>query len=153
MASRRSVVILISIAAFAMAVACSDSDTAGDLPVATPTSEETPAIRAENERGEAPIFWRTTDPFDSLPAGLASKVVFRITNGYEEDTLHILAQPEAGGPDVEFDASKVDPGNLEPPGAYYALNLDLPEPGAWQVTVLAGDDQVSIRIEVVPSEG
>lgn len=153
MASRRSVVILISIAALAMAVACSDSDTADDLPVVTPTSEETPAIRAENEQGEAPIFWRTTDPVDALPAGLAWKVVFRITNGYEEESLRILAQPEAGGPDVEFEASKVDPGDLEPPGAYYAFSLDLPEPGPWQVTVLAGDDQVIIPIEVVPSEG
>ncbi len=153
MASRRSVVILISIAVLAIAVACSDSDTADDLPLATPTSEETPAIRAENEQGEAPIFWRTTDPFESLPAGLAVKVVFRITNGYEEKSLRVLAQPEAGGPDIEFEESKVDPGDLEPPGAYYVFNLDLPEPGAWQVTVLAGDDQVIIPIEVVPSEG
>ena len=153
MASRRSVVVLLSFMALALAAACSDSDTAGDLTAATPTSEGTPAIPAENEQGEAPIFWRATDPFDSLPVGAGSKVVVRITNGYEEETLRIVAQPEAGGPDVAFDASKVDPGDSEPPGAYYAFNLDLPELGAWQVTVLAGDDQVTIPVQVVPSEG
>ncbi len=153
MASPRSVVVLLSIVALASAAACSDSGTIGDPAAATPTSEGTPAIRAENELGDAPIFWRTTDPFDALPADAGSKVVFRITNGYEEETLRIVAQPDAGGPAVEFEARKVDPGDSEPPGAYYALNLDLSESGAWQVTVLAGEDQVIIPIEVVPSEG
>ena len=80
-------------------------------------------------------------------------MVFRITNGYEEASIGILAQAAAGGPNVEFEASKVCPGDLTPPGAYYAFSLDLPEPGPWQITVLAGDDQVIIPIEVVPSEG
>jgi hypothetical protein len=135
-----------------VATACGDGDRDVDPEDPPATVEQIPDVRAENEQGEAPIFWRTTDPFESLPAGAGSKVVFRITNGYEEETLRIVAQPDAGGPAVEFEAAKVDPGDIEPPGAYYALNLDLSEPGAWQVTVLAGDDQVIIPFEVVPPE-
>ncbi len=83
MAARPSLLLLVSIVALVLAIACSDSDTASEPAGATPTSERTPAMPAENEQGEAPVFWRTTDPFDSLPAGAGSKVVFRITNGYE----------------------------------------------------------------------
>lgn len=137
--------------ALTLAVACSDSETAIEPAAATPTSEGRPAIRGENEQGQAPVFWRTTDPFDSLPFGARSKVVFRVTNGYEGATLSIVAQPKAGGQEVAFEAANVIPGDLEPPGAYYVLNLDLPEPGAWQLIVLAGEDQVMILVEVVPA--
>ncbi len=63
-----------------------------------------------------------------------------------------MARPEGGGQEITIEAAKVDPGDIEPPGAYYALNLDLPEPGAWQVTILAGEDQVIIPVEVVSAE-
>ena len=47
------------------------------------------------------------------------------------------------------------PGNSigeDAPGSYYPVPLELPEPGAWLLTVAAGDDQVIIPIDVTPAE-
>ena len=153
MVSRRSAGLLLSIVVLMLSVACSDNDIAGEPTAAAPTSDETPAFQAENEQGKAPVFRRTTDNFASLRSDEPYKVVFRITNGYEAETLSIVARPDGSDEEVAFEAAKVDPGDLEPPGAYYAVNLDLPEPGAWQITVLAGEDQVIILVEVAPAEG
>ena len=52
---------------------------------------------------------------------------------------------------VEIVANRVQPGEGEGPGAFYAVNIDLPQPGRWQLTVLAGADEVNIPVEAGPS--
>ena len=137
--------------------ACGDGD-ANDL---EPTASEltatavggTPTVdtrTAASERGQEPVFWRTTDQFASLRAGEGYKVIFRVTNGYAEDTLSIVAEPE-GGEALEIVASRVQPGEGEGPGAFYAVNIDLPQHGRWQLTVMAGEDEVVIPVEAGPS--
>lgn len=125
-------------------------------PTATTTAEAagTPTAGATtqpNEAGTAPIFWRTTDNFRSLQAGQAGtgyKVVFRITNGYSEQTLRITARRVAGGQSLEFEAGRVQVGGGDRPGSYYATNILLPQPGRWDLTVVAGGDQVTIPVDV-----
>ncbi len=149
MALRRSAVLFISIVALAMAVACSDSDTAGDAPSATSTSEATPAAQAENEQGEAPIFWRTADNFASVQANESYKVLVRITNGYAENTLSMMVTRREDGLEVAIDSSISEPVGDELPGSYYPTFLSLPEPGTWDLTINAGEDQAIIEIAVL----
>lgn len=108
------------------------------------------------ETGSAPISWRTEDQFQSLRAGEPYKVLFRVTSGYDEETLRIVAeclscrgaaQPEA----MEFEASRAEPAGPEDAGSFYPFNLTLPQPGTWQVTVVAGGDEATITVQVGPS--
>lgn len=117
-------------------------------PSVTPATSPT-APSTASEAGETPIFWRTADGFASLEAGVGYKVVFRITNGYAEPALSIMAVPEDGGASEQFEAQQVQPGAGEAAGSYYAINIDLPRPGRWQLTVVAGADQATIHIEAV----
>lgn len=149
MASRRFVILLLSIAALALAVACSDSDTAEVPAAVTPTSEGTPATRAENEQGEAPVFWRTADNFASLGPDESYKVVFRITNGYAEDQLSMVAIRREDGRELVISSNIAEPVGDEPPGSYYPTFLVLPEPGTWDLTINAGEDQATIEI-IIP---
>ncbi|OGO51097.1 MAG: hypothetical protein A2148_06990 [Chloroflexi bacterium RBG_16_68_14] len=156
---RLSSVVALALLGLALLAACGDGGEDGAQPPAggptateeeagrTPDAARTPA----SEAGEAPVFWRTVDNFASLRAGEGYKVVFRVTNGYEEEALPIVAEPEGGGPEVEFEASRVEPGGEEAPGSYYAMNLELPEPGRWQITVSAGDDEATFTVEVKPA--
>ncbi|MCH8993716.1 MAG: hypothetical protein IH959_01960, partial [Chloroflexi bacterium] len=59
--------------------------TANDV-IAAPTIDDTgdDTGRQANELGEAPIFYAPLDGFESLRAGEPYKVLFRITNGYDE---------------------------------------------------------------------
>lgn len=98
-----------------------------------------------SESGEAPIFWRTADDFASLRAGEAYKVVFRITNGYTEDSLRIDAASDAGGA-LELEAIRSDVSE-DAPGSYYPLTFELLEPGDWRLTVFAGEDEVTIPLQ------
>ena len=105
------------------------------------------------EAGTAPVFWRTTDDFSSLREGAPYFVLFRITGGFDEQTLRVDAVPDAGEV-LELAPSRADPGNAEDPGSYYPLTLELPAPGDWQLTVFAGDDEatISVRVMAAPCE-
>lgn len=119
---------------------------------ATPTPDE--SLELPTEMGEAPIYWRTQDRFQSLQADEPYKVVVRLTSGYDEETLRIVAEQKPGrSGTVEFEARRAEPVSLEDPSSYYPFNLELPQPGTWVLTALAGDDQVSITVEVKPAAG
>jgi len=109
--------------------------------VATPTPFPT-------EAGADPVFWRTTDNFASLAAGTEYKVVFRITNGFAEQTLTVAADRIAGGQPIEFEGNLVTPVGGEASGSYYPVTILLPQPGAWELTVQAGADEVTIPVDV-----
>lgn len=138
-------------------VACDGNESDGK-----PTATEAVATEAAatstppllvSEAGETPIFWRTADDFASLRAGVQYKVLFRITNGYEEQTLVVVAEQKPGRTGaVEFEAGRADPAGEEAPGSYYPLGLMLPNAGRWIVIVRAGDDMVSFSIEVLPPD-
>ena len=100
------------------------------------------------EGGLEPIYWRTRDSFQSLVAGEPYKVVVRVTDGFEEESLVVTATGDAGE-DVTFTAKRTEVGEGEDPGSYYAFDLILPEAGIWQVTTNAGT--VEITIEVKPA--
>ena len=117
-----------------------------------PTSTPSEPIVPPSEAGEAPLFWRTEDRFASLQAGKGYKVLFRITNGYNAEMLRITAEPEGGGAPLELQANRAQPAGTEEPGSYYPLTLDLPAPGRWQLTVFAGDDEVTIPVEARPKD-
>ena len=134
--------------------ACGDGGGNGGEPTATavaaPNIDDT--IRQAGELGEAPIFYAPLDGFESLRAGEPYKVLFRITNGYDEDTLRIVATHDATGETVEFEALRAEPlGEDERPGTFYPVNLDLPEAGTWQLTILAGEADASFSVEVAPA--
>lgn len=142
--------------------ACGDGGGNGGDPTATanaaPTIDDTgddggdDTARQANELGEAPIFYAPLDGFESLRAGEPYKVLFRITNGYDEDTLRIAATHDATGETVEFEALLAEPlGEDERPGTFYPVNLDLPEAGTWQVTIVAGEADASFSVEVAPA--
>ena len=124
-------------AAFILAGACGDG--------ADVTDEPPSAI---SESGTAPVFWRTTDEFASLREGEPYKVLFRITGGFDEESLRIDAVP-AAGERLELEPSRADAGNAEDSGSYYPLTLELPAPGDWQLTVFAGDDEVAIAVQAL----
>ena len=149
----------------ALIAACGDGDDAGEptsLPP-TPTAQSalatpTEAPQLASEWGAAPIYWRTTaeDGLASLQVCvepcIGEKVIFRIANGYAEETLLVVAERESDGLRVEFESNRAVAED-ELPGSFYPFNLALPEPGAWRLTVVAGDDEVVIPIEVAATEG
>ena len=104
------------------------------------------------EAGQAPIYWRTQDNFQTLRVGEPYKVVLRVTNGYDEETLGIGAFPEGSDDGIGFTANRVDPIGPEGPGSFYVFNLELP-PGTWVLTVGAGGDEATITVEVKPAAG
>lgn len=150
--------------AASLLLACGDDNGYDDAtptepaPTATAPSEEptlppgTDATPGENELGAAPIFWRTLDGFASLRANEPYKVVFRVTNGYAEETLRIVAQKGNGAPPttMEIEANRVEAGAGEAPGSYYATNLVL-GPGPWQLLIFAGEDEVGLHVEAAPA--
>ena len=142
----------------ALLIACSDNeerDYAATVPSATPVSTPATATPAPlpNELGEAPVFWRTEDGFASLTAGVPYKIVLRVTNGYAEEAIEIVAQRGNGAPptSVGSTAERVEPGEGEAPGSYYTTNLELPE-GPWRLSVLAGEDTASLEVTAAPAD-
>ena len=94
------------------------------------------------------MFYGTLDEFETLLVGEPYKLLFRITNGYEEETLRIVARRGTGGEVIEFEALRAEPvGEEERPGTFYPFNLELPQPGTWQVTVFAGADEVTFPVQ------
>jgi hypothetical protein len=145
----RALLLAAAIVALALAPACRGGPSGATPTATTVTPTEMPARAAE--LGEAPIFYRPYDDFASLRAGEAYKVLFRITGGYAEDTLRIVAT-SAAGETLEFAPPRAEPvGEGDPPGSYYPFSLLLPEPGAWAVTVVAGEDTLTFGVEVKPA--
>lgn len=105
--------------------------------------------------GEAPVFWQPQDKeFQSLRVDEPYKVLFRITSDYDEKTLRIVAERNPGqSGTVEFEALLSEPTGEEAPGSYYPVSLELPKPGRWELTVLAGDDMVSFTVQVAGPAG
>ena len=143
----------------ALLAACNDGDDAGKPTGAppTPTAQSVTApppltTAAANESGEAPIFYRTFDRFETLRANERYLVVLRITNGYAEEKLVVVAERVADGLTAEFESLLSQPIGDEAPGSYYPVPLELPESGAWLLTIVAGDDEVVIPVEVAPDE-
>jgi hypothetical protein len=144
---------LLTLAALAGALGAA-CDGGGAPAGATPTATGAAATATSDasrpdELGEEPIFYRPLDEgFASLRAGEPYKILFRVTGGYAEDTLSIVATP-AEGEALEFEASRAEPaGEGDPPGSYYPFNLELPAAGTWAITVTAGDDETTFSVEV-----
>ena len=148
---------LLAVSAFA---ACSSGRSFSVQPTTTafaPTGQQIatpPAPRLDDELGLAPVFWRTLDQFDSLRADEPYKVVLRVTNGYDEETIRIMAKHELNrNGALEFEASLAEPAGQEGPGAFYPFNIDLPESGVWILTVFTGEGSASIIVDVKPASG
>ena len=148
---------LTSVIGLALLASCSGSNSGGSQPTARgPTATATAITTATAasgstptaaESGGEPVFWRTADNFTTVHAGAPYKVVFRITNGFHDDTLVVTANRVAGGQPLEFRGNRVQPAGEEAPGVYYPLNIELPQPGRWELTVMAGNDHVKIVID------
>lgn len=145
--------------ALTLFAACGSGDEGGEPTIGEPTAtaegeahtpDESPT--PGSEMGEAPIFWRTVDNFESVRSGEPYKVVLRVTNGYEEETLPVVASPEGSDEQLGFQAKRVEPVGPEAPGTFYHFLLDLPGPGRWQMMVVAGEDEVTIPVEVPSAE-
>ncbi len=153
-----------ALAALAIGVACDDGGSNGEstaTPEASATQAASPAGTAASnesldlpfETGEKPIFWRTYDQFESVQAEQAYKVVLRVTNGYAEESLPLVAQRSSGGATVEFEAQRAEPVGADEPGSYYVLSLAFPQPGSWELTATAGADEATVTVDVAPGGG
>jgi hypothetical protein len=117
-----------------------------DVTAATPvpTSPNGP-----NENGNAPIFWRTTDNFESVVAGKAYLVLFRIESGYDEPSLSVSTTcTDCAADDVTFVGTNSPPIGQDTPGSYYPISFSFPQAGQWELKVHAGDDEVVIPVNV-----
>lgn len=119
--------------------------TAPAIGPAPPTADEG-LLPEVAEVGEAPVFWRLGEP-QPMRADTDYKVVVRVTNGFDEETLRIVGSPVEGGEPVEFAARRAVPTGPDDPGSYYVFTLRLPAPGAWQV-IAHPDEEASITIQV-----
>jgi hypothetical protein len=144
-------------------LACDDDGKPSSAGIGTPTVQTsvTPATsevaatpvptspNGPNENGAAPIFWRTTDNFESLVADEAYLVLFRIENGYEEPSLSVSTTcTDCAADDVTFVGTNSPPIGQDAPGSYYPISFSFPQAGQWELKVHAGDDEVVIPVEV-----
>ncbi len=155
----RIVTLSLALAGLALLAACNGGDEAGE-PTSSPPTPDAPSATATppltppaNESGEAPIFYRTFDRFESLQANERYLVILRITNGYAEEKLVVVAERVADGLTAEFESLLSQPIGDEAPGSYYPVPLELPEPGAWRLTITAGVDETIILVDVAPAAG
>ena len=156
--SRLTATLALALLTLALFAACDSGDDGAPEIDTTATAEATgpgseESLTLPSETGEEPVYWRTQDNFQSVRAGEPYKVVLRITNGYNEETLTVLAERGDGGDSLDFTANRVDPVGPEDPGSFYVFSLELPRPGAWEVTVRAGDDEAAITVRVKPAAG
>jgi hypothetical protein len=161
---RRALLVTTICALAALAFACGDGGDGGDpldvtpFPTATEGVPETATPSGPNEFGEAPVYWRTLDDFASLQAGAPYTVLFRVTNGYAEPTLTITAKcldcesPSERQP-VEFEAPFSPPVGEDAPGSYYPVNITLPFPGQWELSIVTGDTETTIPVEAASGAG
>ena len=129
-------------------IACGDS--AGDTNDATDTPRLTPTEipRMDNEGGEPPIFWRTSDNFATVRADESYKVLLRITGGSDEETISLVAVRTEDGEEIQITSTRAEPVGDDLPGSYYPTFLLLPEAGAWELTIVAGGDEATVQFDV-----
>ncbi len=108
------------------------------------------SLKLAFENGGTGFFWRTQDRFESVRAGQPYKVVLRVTNGYQEDTLRIVAVQ--GATSQEFEGVLSQPIGEDAPGAYYVFSITLPTPGPWTLTATAGRASSSFPVNVTPPQ-
>ena len=156
--SRLTATLALALLTLALFAACGNGND-GETEVDTTTTAEATAPSTEesltlpSETGEEPVYWRTQDNFQSVRAGEPYKVVLRVTNGYNEEMLAIGAFPEGSDAGWGFTANRVDPVGPEEPGTFYVFDLELQQPGTWNLTVGGGGDEAHITIEVKPAAG
>ena len=148
---------LLLVTSLAAGIACSDGgEEAGDptaqITTTNPTLEPT-GVRPENEGGEAPIFWRTVDNFASVRAGESYKVLLRITSGYAEETISLVAVRTGDGQEIQITSNRAEPVGEDLPGSYYPTSLLLSESGTWELTIVAGEDEATVQFEVAEPAG
>lgn len=150
-----ALVLTVSIASLALA-ACGDNNGSNGTPTAgTPSSPptetaSTPATGPTSgvpELGQEPIFWRVCEGFPAIEAGAPCKIVFRVTNGYNEDSLPVQATISTTEV-IEFEAMRVAPAGGDDKGTFYAITIELPRDGSWQITATAGLDAVTLDVDV-----
>lgn len=140
--------------AVAVLVACGGRDAGTESPAtlqATGSAFAEEDLKLAVEQDKDPVFWRTIDRFQSLEAEVAYKVVLRVTNGYQEETLRIVAEKDPAGTRVEFEALVAAPAGPDDPGSFYVFSLELPEPGPWRLTAFAGEDEAAVDVEAGPA--
>lgn len=143
----RVIAFVLLAAVLMLGVACGDSDSQPVDATSTPEPNETEIPRAANEGGEPPIFWRTTDDFASVRAGEPYKIVFRITGGYDEETISLSIGREGSDQKNLIWPERVEAGDGELLGSYYVTSLLLSE-GTKFLTIVAGDDTATIQFDV-----
>ncbi|MCH8160563.1 MAG: hypothetical protein IIB88_01585 [Chloroflexi bacterium] len=135
-------------ASLALGIACGDSDAASDSATSTPQPNATDVPRTDNEGGEPPIFWRTADDFASVRVDESYKVLLRITSGYDEETISLLAVRMGDGEEIQITSNRAEPVGEDLPGSYYPTSLLLSKPGTWELTIVAGEDEATVQFEV-----
>jgi hypothetical protein len=82
-------------------------------------------------------------------------VLFRVTNGFAEPTLTVVASCTSCFGDPVGDQATtiltgvmVTPVGEDAPGSYYPVNVLLPTAGHWELTVQAAADSVTIPVDV-----
>ncbi len=143
------------IASLALGIACGDGSSGGSPAQTSPTGStpEPTELRTDNEGGGAPIFWRTADGFASVRADESYKVLLRITSGYDEETISLVAVRKGDGEEIQITSNRADPVGEDLPGSYYPTFLLLSEPGTWELTIVAGADEATIQFEVAEPGG
>ena len=135
-------------AALMLGVACGDSNSQPVDATSTAEPNATDVPRTDNEGGEPPIFWRTTDDFAYVRVDEFYKIVFRITGGYDEDTVSLVAARKEDGEEIPITADRVEVAGDDLPGSYYPTSLLLSEPGTWELTIVAGEDRATVQFDV-----
>ena len=131
-----------------LGVACGDSNSQPVDATSTAEPNATDVPRTDNEGGEPPIFWRTTDDFASVRVDEFYKIVFRITGGYEEDTISLITAITGSDEENGIIVDRVEAGDGELLGSYYVTSLLLSEPGTWELTIVAGEDRATVQFDV-----
>lgn len=147
---------LLLLMGLALDAACSDGDGESPPAQASPTRsspEPTGVPRTDDEGGEAPIFWRTADGFASVRADESYKVLFRITSGYDEETISLVAVRQGSDEEIGITSNRAEPVGEDLPGSYYPTFLQFAEPGTWELTIVAGADEATIQFEVAEPGG
>jgi hypothetical protein len=142
------VVLIVSLGA---SIACGDSAAETSVATDTPQPSETNVPRTANEGGEPPIFWRTSDDFATVRVDESYKVLLRITGGYAEETISLVAVRMEDGEEIQITSNRAEPVGDDLPGSYYPTFLLLPEPGAWELTIVAGLDDATVQFDVAAS--
>lgn len=147
--TRTLAALLLLIVATVSFVACGEGESA-DAPDEPEPTADLVAGPDVGEIATGPVYWRTQDGFESLTANQPYKVVARVTNGYAEPTLRIVAEPFGAGESEEFQATRATPTGPDADGAYYVFSLDLPAEGSWQISAYVSLEPVTVLVEVDP---